>query len=232
MLSIKSLPITNKTKMLVIMPHPDDEAIFSAGFIYHAAKKGAYINILTMTNGEKSTLRYGVKDHQDLGKIRKNELEKACVLLQVHTLVCANFPDGEIEQKYKQVTKFVIEDIMEFHPDIILTLEPDGIYGHPDHIALSQIVTFIHKSKKIPFQLIYATVDDKFKSGEDSKKMAKKAVIKPLKPTHELKLSLDEEYVKRHTIMAHHSQFSGNDKFWQRWNKYNMFEKEYFVVVK
>ena len=227
----KQITITNKTRVLVIMPHPDDEAVFAAGLINHFSKSGARVNLVCMTNGEKSTHRYGITKKQHLGDIRKKELEQASRIMGVHTLVCANFPDGKLFDKHKDVSKFIVDDIIEYRPDIILTLEPDGIYGHPDHITLSRIIGVINESQKIPFTLIYATVPSGFQPSEGARKMANDDDINPLTPTHKLDLSMKQQYIKHHACMAHYTQLGENDSFWSLWGKSGLLEHEYFALA-
>lgn len=229
------LNFTKNSKLLVVMPHPDDEAVFAAGLIYKTAMTGVDVDLCCMTNGEKSTHRHGLKQNDDLSTVRKKEVEEAARIMGVKTLICANLPDGGLSEKWQDVMDFLIREVNEFKPTHVLTLEPDGIYGHPDHIMLSLVITRMQKafkkSGRHDFELIYATVPDMFKPDSKSHKMTEKEVIKPIKANLEVELSLFEQYKKKLVCMAHYSQFGKNEGFWDRWEEFGMFEKEYFFVV-
>jgi LmbE family N-acetylglucosaminyl deacetylase len=111
---------------------------------------------------------------------------------------------------------------------VLVTLEPDGIYGHPDHIALSEAVT---EAVKRPMRLLYATVGE-FIHRPRASKMAEKAIINPLKPELVLKLGLAESKAKLESLRAHYSQFrktGDNEKDFKFFRANKMLSYEYFA---
>jgi LmbE family N-acetylglucosaminyl deacetylase len=127
----------------------------------------------------------------------------------------------------------ITSNIKDFNPHFVLTLEPDGIYGHPDHVALTKVVTTIFKKTNSAFKLIYATVDSNYyQPSEGSRKMAKDPdSIKPLKPNLVLKLSLVDSYKKLKALRAHRSQFQVNYKFIKKWHSRKLIRTEMFYLV-
>ena len=174
--TIKILGLTKKDRVLVLMPHPDDEAVFTSGLIKKLTRSEVAVKIVTMTRGEKSTLRYGLKPEDDLAKVRAGELIKSFKVLGVSEFDALALPDGGLKNLRIEMEKVIKKQINGFKPTVVLTLEPDGIYGHPDHIALSEAATVVTRK---PVKLLYATVGE-FVHRPKASKMAEKAVISPL----------------------------------------------------
>jgi len=186
------------------MPHPDDEAVFCSGFIQFLNRFQIPLKIIVLTKGEASTLRFGLKPEQDLAIERVQEQEKAFAILGVTDFMIANIPDGEIESHKKEVTEIIQKQILTFKPSHLVTLEPDGIYGHPDHVALSAYVTQLTKA---PTKLMYATVKPNFILPK-AKHMAKINTINPINPKFVLRLGIQDIITKLQALRAHASQFN------------------------
>lgn len=198
----EELGVGHLSKVLTIMPHPDDEAVFISGLLQKLAQSGTPTRLITCTNGEKSTLRYGLSTDQDLATVRVKELTRATQRLGVTDLETWNFPDGGLEDQSKQLKVKITSTITQYSPSHILVLEPDGIYGHPDHIALTKVV--LRCASKIT--IIFATVSPSFKF-PSARKMAKKKIIKPIHPEFKLALTVKETFTKIQVIRTHRSQF-------------------------
>jgi LmbE family N-acetylglucosaminyl deacetylase len=226
---ISPLGFVKESRLMVVMPHPDDEAVFAAGLISMVAKIGAKVDIVCLTDGSKSTHRFGVKPEEKLADVRRKELEDACRTMKASTMVNANFIDGTLENHHDEIQFFLLKEYKRFKPSDVLTLEPDGVYGHPDHIALTHVVTKLHQELDEAHTLLYATVPTTFESGESARKMAKKDIIQPMKPQYQLKLPLFFQYIKQQTCYAHYSQLGENQDFWNKWERFELFAHEYFV---
>lgn len=198
----KELGITTTSRALVFMPHPDDEAVFISGLLQKLARNQIVTKAITVTRGEASTLRYGLSADADLAQARTKELETAYHLLGINHFEIWDFPDNKLEKQTSYVSKKIKLSITQFDPTHIIVLEPDGIYGHPDHIALTQIVMKNSSKTKI----IFTTVSPHFKM-PSARKMAKKKSIKPIQPEYKLQLTIKETLVKVKCLKAHRSQF-------------------------
>ena len=220
--------IDQKDRVLVFMPHPDDEAVFVSGLLKKLTRAKIAVKVVIMTRGEASTLRHGLKEGEDLAEARDKEMEKSLRILGVKEYSLLDIGDGKLKNKIREMVKEIGKQINEFKPTALVTLEPDGIYGHPDHIALSLAVT---RSIKKLLRLLYATIPD-YKVKPRASSMAEKVEINPLLPHFVLKLGVIERLAKLRVLMAHKTQFnmtnkSANDSNFFKINK--MLDFEYYV---
>lgn len=197
------LGIHAKSKVLVVMPHPDDETVFIGGLLNCLSQNHIQTRVLTMTKGEKSTLRHGVQPGQDLGVARKIELSNALHIFGVNNFNILDFPDGGLKNKEKQICEVIKKCISSFYPTHVITLEPDGIYGHPDHVALS---LFVRKTVQKPTRLLYATISQHHIL-PSAKHMAEKDKIVPILPDVKFSFPLSGSVAKLKALKAHSSQF-------------------------
>lgn len=228
--SVSELGIGQDNRVLVVMPHPDDEAVFASGWIQSVVGVGASIKVITCTRGEKSTLRYGVADSADLATVRFQEQVRAFQILGVSDYEIWQFPDGGLEEHFSQLGQSLRAVFEQYHPTDILVLEPDGVYGHPDHIALTAVVL---RCRPDATNIWYLTVAPWHQS-PSARAMAKKAVIQPLQPDFRLWLSPSQILGKIKALLAHHSQFQllpwqGNT-FWRFW-KNSLWWSEFLVQM-
>jgi len=126
-------------KLLFVFAHPDDESFSCGGTIpkYHHA--GASISLVSATSGCKGKPGpFQLTTREEKAKHREGELQRACGILGVDKLILYRYLDGEVNQVgKKELTDRIAATILEEAPDVIVTFPPDGISGHPDHIAIS-----------------------------------------------------------------------------------------------
>jgi len=232
--NLSQLGIISTQSILVIMPHPDDEAIFAAGMMQKAAKSDLNIKLITLTKGEESSLKFGYPEDVDLSHVRPKELKRALGILGVDTFDIWEIPDGKIEIHAEDISKRLTDEILSFKPHYVLTLEPAGIYGHPDHIAASKVVSDLYRAQNNVFKLMYATVTDKFNPSKGARNMAKKgSIITPIEANVAIDLSIREAYRKLKAIYAHRSQFQKGLLLpaLVKWMKRGIIRKEYFHLI-
>jgi LmbE family N-acetylglucosaminyl deacetylase len=230
--SLSEIGITRKSRILIVFPHPDDETAFTAGLIQKAAKFNIPVKLSVLTAGEKSTLRYGLKNNQDLGRVRLKELEKVAKILKITDYKVEKYSDSNLHQEKKFLLKHIKEEITNFNPSHVITFEPAGVYGHNDHILISSIVTDIYKNEKNnPFKLIYATVPHNYKHSVDNKNILNKNINTPLRPNFCLNLTAQEVINKTRAFHAHRSQFQINHSFLQEWLFTKILLREHFYFV-
>ncbi len=81
------------------------------------------------TRGRRRWLGYG-----------KQELRAAASALGVREVVLLDYQDQELDRvPVREVVSTLAGHIRRLRPDVVLTFAPDGAYGHPDHIAISQL---------------------------------------------------------------------------------------------
>jgi LmbE family N-acetylglucosaminyl deacetylase len=229
--TLNQIGIHKGDTMLVVMPHPDDETGFIGGFLAKCCNGEVNVRLVCVTDGAKSTLRFGLSDEDDLKEVRKKELSNALNVLGIDSFIHANFGDGEIEDHMDEISEYVENEITAFHPQFVVTLEPDGGYGHPDHIALSTIVTKLYEKDKNRFTLIYATVAPGWLADEGSRNMARKE-IHPIYPNVRVYLSESDASKKVKAFKAHSSQFSVEETMRDLDEQtVDMMEHEYLFIV-
>ena len=142
--TIEPLKISPASRVLMFMPHPDDETILGAGLLQKLAAAHIPTRVISMTRGEKSTLRFGLKENEKLEDVREIELANTLTFLGISDFFAHSLPDGDLETS-RRLSPIIEKEIKSYKPTHVITIEPDGVYGHPDHIALSKSVTQISK---------------------------------------------------------------------------------------
>ncbi len=224
--------INSTDKILIVFPHPDDETFGAGCLIQKALKIGASVKVLILTKGEASTLKNGVNDPAQLPVIREIEFKNVMSLLGVKDYSIENFPDKGLRETADEVINYLAHELRTYTPDVVVTYEPSGIYGHPDHIALTKMVEDLHK--EFDFKLVYSTVEPGYMPSEHLLKMAEHPEeIKPLFPSNFINLSLRELLNKIKCFNLYKSQFGGKTISIGMKIKFAfMFRKEYFYIEK
>lgn len=126
--------------VLGIFPHPDDEAYSCAGTFARLAERGARVRMVCATNGEGGQdLRADAGG--ELGAVRAGELRCSCAAIGVEEPRFLGMPDGGLGQvDFADAAGKILAEIRAARPHIVVTLGPDGVYGHPDHLALHRLV--------------------------------------------------------------------------------------------
>jgi LmbE family N-acetylglucosaminyl deacetylase len=130
--------------LMCVLAHPDDESLALGGTLAMYSAKGVRTSVLMATRGERGWTGEpaAYPGPQALGRVREAELRAAAAELGVIDLVFLDELDGELDQvdQYDIVERIVAE-IRRVRPAVVVTFGPDGVYGHPDHIAISQLTT-------------------------------------------------------------------------------------------
>lgn len=131
-------------KLLCVLAHPDDEALAFGGTIAKYSSLGVETSLIVATRGERGW-RGPVSQYPGekvLGQIREREVRAASRALGITHLTFFDYIDGDLDQANEsEITAQITRVIRQLRPDIVLTFGPDGLYGHPDHIAISQFAT-------------------------------------------------------------------------------------------
>jgi len=134
-------------RLACVLAHPDDETLGMGGTLARCAAEGIETYVVTATRGQRG--RYGA--HRDgpehpgpegLGRIREAELRAACDVLGVREVSVLDYMDGELDRADpRQVAGEIADHLRRIRPQVVATFAPDGGYGHPDHVAISQLAT-------------------------------------------------------------------------------------------
>ncbi len=136
--------MTNNLKLLCVLAHPDDESLGNGGILAKYAAEGVETYLVTATRGERgwtgSQSEY--PGREALGKRREAELLAAARVLGLCRVEFLDYIDGDLDQAPPaEVVAKIVGQIRRVKPDVVVTFGPDGGYGHPDHIAISQFAT-------------------------------------------------------------------------------------------
>ena len=133
---------------MAVLAHPDDESLGVGGTLAKYASEGADVFLLTATRGDSGRFRgYPLHDPEHpgpsaLANIREAELRAAASTLGVREVSILNYRDQHLDRANpREAVADIAIHLRRVQPDVVLTFGPDGAYGHPDHIAISQFTT-------------------------------------------------------------------------------------------
>ena len=99
---------------------------------------------MTATRGERG--RFGERGESPglevVGRVREVELRAAARELGVQEVQFLDYVDGDLDQaKPGEAIAKIVGHLRRIRPDVVITFDPFGAYGHPDHIAICQFTT-------------------------------------------------------------------------------------------
>ena len=136
--------------LLAVFAHPDDEAFGTGGTLARYAGAGVATTLVCATRGEAGEIAEGVDaTPETLGQVREAELRCAAETVGVAELIFLDYcdsgmagtavnqdPASFINAPAEVVVPQLIAIIRRVRPEVVVTFEPNGGYGHPDHIAI------------------------------------------------------------------------------------------------
>ncbi len=146
-------------RLLLVHAHPDDESINNGATMAKYAAEGARVTLVTCTLGEHGEVIPPELQHLTgaaLGEHRLGELTAAMRALGVEDfrllggkgryedsgmmgLADNDDPAALWQADVDDAARALVEVILEVRPQILVTYDPDGGYGHPDHIQAHRI---------------------------------------------------------------------------------------------
>ena len=131
-------------KLMAVLAHPDDESLGIGGALAKYAAEGVEASVVTATRGERG--RYFTNENRpsdaEVGRVRERELRNAARELGVREVVLLDYLDGELDRaRPVEVIGRIVEHVRRARPHVVVTFDPFGAYGHPDHVAISQLTT-------------------------------------------------------------------------------------------
>ena len=135
-------------RLMAVLAHPDDESLGVGGTLAKYASEGVDVFLLTATRGDAGRYcghRPGHPQHPGasaLVKIREAELRAAASTLGIHEVSLLDYHDQQLDRANpREAIASIVQHLRRIQPDVVITFGPDGAYGHPDHIAISQFTT-------------------------------------------------------------------------------------------
>lgn len=133
--------------------HPDDEVTATGGTIARARAEGHRVVLVTATKGEHGEVQPGVLEPGEaLVDRRVKELARACEILGVdrhHFLGYVDSgmvgtpendaPDSFWQADLAEAAGRLAEILRAEHADVLTIYDPNGVYGHPDHLQVHRV---------------------------------------------------------------------------------------------
>ncbi|GHJ05828.1 1D-myo-inositol 2-acetamido-2-deoxy-alpha-D-glucopyranoside deacetylase [Micromonospora humidisoli] len=155
-------------RLLLVHAHPDDESIGTGSTMAHYAAAGAHVTLVTCTLGEEGEVHVPAlaqlvaAEADQLGGFRIGELGAACAALGVtdHRFLggagryrdsgMMGMPTNEHPRAFwradlDEAAGLLLEVIREIRPQVLVTYDPNGFYGHPDHIQAHRVAMRAHE---------------------------------------------------------------------------------------
>ncbi|MEU6171634.1 PIG-L family deacetylase [Streptantibioticus parmotrematis] len=146
--------------LMAVHAHPDDEATGTGGILARYAAEGIRTVLVTCTDGGCGDGPGGVKpdapehDAAAVVAMRRQELEASCDVLKVAHLETLDYADSGMmgwaandapgsfwRTPVAEAATRLAELMRRYRPDVVVTYDKNGFYGHPDHIQANRITT-------------------------------------------------------------------------------------------
>ncbi|MEV0940968.1 PIG-L family deacetylase [Micromonospora wenchangensis] len=163
--------------LMAVHAHPDDEATSTGGVLARYAAEGITTVLVTCTDGGCGDGPGGVKpgdaghDPAAVVAMRQAELEASCAALKVSHLETLGYADSGMmgwstnelpgafwNTPVAEAAQRLAELIRRYRPDVVVTYDENGFYGHPDHIQAHRITMAAVEMTDIPAKVYWTTV--------------------------------------------------------------------------
>jgi N-acetyl-1-D-myo-inositol-2-amino-2-deoxy-alpha-D-glucopyranoside deacetylase len=163
--------------LLLVHAHPDDEAISTGGAMLKAKADGHRVVLVTATRGEVGEIHNMDEEstRPRLGEVRTAELENAARILGVDRGEFLDYRDSGMvgtadNENPKSFHQALLDQaagklaaiLREERPDVVVTYDSDGTYGHPDHIKSHHVTNaaldLLEKEGWRPSKLYYTAI--------------------------------------------------------------------------
>ena len=131
-------------RLMAVLAHPDDESLGFGGTLAKYAAEGVETSLVCATRGERGWTGEpaAYPGPLALGRLREAELLAAADILGVADLTFLDYLDGDLRcAPPAEAVARIVAEMRRVRPDVVVTFGPDGAYGHPDHVAISQLAT-------------------------------------------------------------------------------------------
>ncbi len=138
--------------LLAVFAHPDDESYLAGGTLARYAASGVRVALLCATLSEAGDIADPVlAARETLPSVREAELRAAAACLGLAETHLLGYHDGSLASvDFPEGVERVSAIMAAQRPRVVLTFGPEGVYGHPDHVA-------IHRWAKEAFHRYRAT---------------------------------------------------------------------------
>ena len=163
--------------LMAVHAHPDDEATSTGGVLARYAAEGVRTVLVTCTDGRCGDGPGGVKpgepghDPAAVAAMRRQELTESCAVLQVSDLEMLDYADSgmvgwasnEAPESFWQTpvaegAERLAALMRHYRPDVVVTYDENGFYGHPDHIQAHRITMAAVAKTELSPKLYWTTM--------------------------------------------------------------------------
>ncbi|WP_284225183.1 N-acetyl-1-D-myo-inositol-2-amino-2-deoxy-alpha-D-glucopyranoside deacetylase [Mycobacterium antarcticum] len=150
-------------RLLFVHAHPDDETLTTGATIAHYVARGATVRVVTCTLGEEGEVigerfaQLAVDEADQLGGYRIGELSSALTHLGVDGPIflggagrwrdsgmpgtASRHRQRFVDAEPREAVDALVAIIRELRPHVVVTYDPNGGYGHPDHVHAHEVTT-------------------------------------------------------------------------------------------
>ena len=162
---------------MAVHAHPDDEATGTGGILARCAAEGIRTVLVTCTDGACGDGPGGVKPGEDghdpaaVIAMRRRELEASCAVLKVSHLEQLGYADSGMmgwptnsapgsfwTTPVEDAAGRLAELMQLYQPDVVVTYDENGFYGHPDHIQTHRVTMAAVAKTGVPAKVYWTTV--------------------------------------------------------------------------
>lgn len=163
--------------LMAVHAHPDDEVIQTGGVLAKAAAEGIRTVLVTCTGGEQGDGPNGVKpgeaghDAAEVRAVRMAELAASAKLLGIEHIELLGYQDSGMEgwpaneapgsfwkADFDEATGRLVALMEQYQPQVVVTYDETGGYGHPDHIQAHRVAVAATERSGIPGKLYYTAM--------------------------------------------------------------------------
>ena len=151
--------------LMAVHAHPDDESSQTGGTLARYAAAGYRTVLVTCTDGGQGDAAGGLKagqpghDPHQVATERSRELDLAAAALGVHAVVKLGYPDSGVSdggergaaaesfslRPVRPMVARLVRLMQLYRPEVLVTYQPNGFSGHPDHIRTHDLVVAAHR---------------------------------------------------------------------------------------
>jgi LmbE family N-acetylglucosaminyl deacetylase len=163
--------------IMAVHAHPDDEASSTGGILARYSREGIRTVLVTCTNGELGNAADGTgpgdpgHDGTAVARHRREELDRSCELLGISDLELLGYHDSGMmgwpqndaphafwNTPIAEAAGRLGELMKQYKPQVVVTYDENGFYGHPDHIQAHRITVAAVEATSIPQKLYFPVI--------------------------------------------------------------------------
>lgn len=163
--------------LMAVHAHPDDEATSTGGTLARYAAEGVRTVLVVCTDGAQGDGPGGIKpgepghDPAAVAQQRRAELEASCAALKVAAVEMLGYADSGMmgwptndaprafwRTPVAEAAGRLAELMEQYRPDVVVTYDGNGFYGHPDHIQAHRVTMAAAEQTGIPAKVYWTTM--------------------------------------------------------------------------